>query len=167
MKFFRILLILPLLAAMPAMAQQASVVRDTDLKNEPFADAKTITSLKAKTRVDVGERRGGWYQVKSSDGKTGWLRLTAVLLTSTQGTGDSGIGATRQLLQTGRSGSTGVTAATGIRGLDSADVVNSKPDPEAVARLEALKANSDETRRFAAAEHLSAHRIGYQTPEAK
>jgi hypothetical protein len=166
MRFSRLML-LPLLAPLTLMAQQTSVVRDTDLKKEPFADAATITVVKAKAKVDVGERRGGWYQAKNSDGKAGWLRLTSVLLSSTQGRGDSGVAATAKLLQTGRSGSTGVTAATGIRGLDSADVVNSNPDTAAVARLDALKINSAETRRFAADEQLSAQGIDYLPAEGK
>lgn len=164
---FRNLMLLPLIVAMPVMAQQASVVRDTDMKSEPFADAKTITVLKAKQKIDVGERRGGWYQAKSSDGKSGWLRLTAVLLSSTQGKGDSGVTSAKQLLKSGRSGSTGVTAATGVRGLDSADVVNSKPDLAAVAKLDERKINSDETRRFAAAEKLTAQKVGYLSEKGK
>lgn len=167
MHFFRSLLILPLIAAMPLMAQQASVVRDTELRNEPFADADTVALLKARQKVDVGERRGGWYQAKGSDGRKGWLRLTAVVLDSTQGKGDSGVSATRKLLQTGRSGTSGVTAATGVRGLDSADVVNSKPDTEAVARLDALAIDSGEARRFAADGALSAQGIAYLPAEGK
>jgi hypothetical protein len=161
MNISRLIFALPLFAVLPVMAQSASVVRDTELKAEPFADAKTVVMLKTRQQVDVGERKGGWYQAKGSDGKSGWLRLTSVLLGSSQGKGDSGITTARQLLQSGRSGTTGVTAATGIRGLDSADVVNAKPDTEAVTRLDALAVDSSESRHFAAEEHLSARNIGY------
>jgi len=167
MKIFRMLRVLPLIAVLPVMAQPASVVRDTELMAQPFADAKPMAVLKARQQVDVGERRGGWYKAKSSDGKSGWLRLTSVLLNSTQGRGDSGLAATRQLLQSGRSGTTGVTAATGIRGLDSADVVNAKPNTEAVTRLDTLAADSSESRHFAGDEHLSAKRIDYLPAEEK
>jgi hypothetical protein len=166
MRISRLLLPL-LLAPLPLLAQPASLVRDSELKAEPFADATTVTALKAKAKVDVGERRGGWYQAKSSDGKSGWLRLTSVLLSSTQGKGDSGFASTAQLLQTGRSGSTGVTAATGVRGLDSADVVNANPDSAAVAKLDALTLDRSETRRFAADGHLSAQQIDYLPAEEK
>src|SRR5512139_1040771 len=161
MNFPKILLMLPLITVLPVMAQQASVVRDTDLKAEPFADAKSVDQLKATQQVEVGERRGGWYKAKSSDGKSGWLRLTAILLNSKQGAGNSGVGSTAQFLSTGRSGSSGVTAATGIRGLDSADVVNSTPNIAAVEKLDALNVTSDDSRGFAAKEHLTAQSIDY------
>jgi len=167
MKHSRMLLVLPLLAAMPVLAQQASVVRETELKSEPFADAKSISMLKARQKIEVGERKGGWYQATNKDGKKGWVRLTSVLLSSTQGRGDSGIAATRQLLQTGRSGTSGVTAATGIRGLDSADVVNAKPNTAAVEKLDTMNVDKEETRRFASTEHLSAQGIDYLPAEEK
>lgn len=161
MKISRLLLLLPLLAALPALAQPASVVVDTELKAEPYADAATVMALKTQQRVELGVRQGGWYQAKSSDGRSGWLRLTSVLLDPGQGAGDSGLASARQLLQSGRSGSSGVTAATGVRGLDSADVVNAQPNPGAVSRLDSLTVSRDESRRFAAAEKLSARSIGY------
>jgi hypothetical protein len=167
MRIFRLVLLLPLLSPLPLLAQPASVVRDSEMKAEPFADAKTITVLKTKQKVEVGVRRGGWYQAKSSDGKTGWLRLTSVLISSTQGRGDNGVASTAKLLQTGRSGSTGVTAATGVRGLDSADVVNANPDTAAVVKLDAMQINSAQTRRFAADGQLSAQGIDYLPAEGK
>lgn len=161
MKISRLLLLLPLVVVLPALAQPATVVLDTELKAEPYADAGTVMALKTKQRVELGVRQGGWYPAKSSDGRSGWLRLTSVLLDSSAGAGDSGLTSARQLLQSGRSGSSGVTAATGVRGLDSADVVNAQPNPGAVSRLDRLAVSSDESRRFAAAEKLSARGIGY------
>ena len=166
MRVTHLLLLLPLLGAASAMALPASVVRDTELKAEPFADAKTVASLKTKQKLDLGERKGGWYKAKSSDGKSGWVRLTAVLVDSSQGKGDSGVGSARQILQTGRSGSSGVTAATGLRGLDSADVVNSKPNPQAVTKLDTYATSGDESRRFAADAKLSSQNIGYIAEKA-
>ncbi|HEY0721898.1 MAG TPA: SH3 domain-containing protein [Gammaproteobacteria bacterium] len=160
-------LVLPLMTALPVLAQTATLLRDSELKSEPFSNASRVTAMKAKQTIEVGERRGGWYQAKTSTGQTGWVRLTAVLLGSGQAKGDSGLASTAQFLQSGRSGSSGVTAATGIRGLDSADVVNAKPDPEAVAKLDGLQVGSDETRRFAAEANLSSQKIGYQPAAGK
>lgn len=160
-------LVLPLMAALPLFAQPASLVRDGVLKAEPFADAKVVATVKAKQKVDVSERKGGWYKAKTSDGKTGWLRLTSVLLGTGQAKGDSGVTTTAQFLQSGRSGSSGVTAATGIRGLDSADVVNSKPDTAAVAKLDGMNISQDERRKFAADEKLTPQKIDYLPAEGK
>ncbi|HEY0635706.1 MAG TPA: SH3 domain-containing protein [Gammaproteobacteria bacterium] len=160
-------LVLPLMAALPVLAQTATLVRDSDLKSEPFSNASRVTVMKAQQTIEVSERRGGWYQARTAAGKTGWVRLTAVLLGSGQGKGDSGLASTAQFLQSGRSGSSGVTAATGIRGLDAADVVNAKPDPEAVARLDNLQVGGDEARRFAAEAKLSSKKIGYPPAAGK
>jgi len=152
---------LALLIALPAVAQQATVVRDTELKSEPYADAQTVQTLKSKQKVEIGERRGGWYQAQSSSGKSGWVRLTSVLFSSTQGKGSSGLSSATQFLTTGRSGSSGVTAATGVRGLDSADVVNATPNPQAVSDLDKVSVSANDSRKYAAAEKLKAHQIGY------
>lgn len=161
MRVYRLLMLLPLLGAAPLMGQPATVVHDTALKTEPYSDANTVVMLTGKQKLDLGERQGGWYKAKSSNGSSGWVRLTAVLVDSSKGAGDSGLTSAQQMIQTGRSGSSGVTAATGVRGLDSADVVNSRPNRKAVARLDALQISADESRRFAAEAKLSAHSISY------
>lgn len=167
MRISRLLLLLPLLAPLPLLAQPASVVRDSELKAEPFADAKTIAMLKSKQTIEVGARKGGWYQAKGSDGTSGWVRLTAVLLGgATQSRGDSGLAATAQFLQTGRSGSSGVTAATGVRGLDAADVVNATPNSPAVAKLDGQAISHKESWRFAKEGELKPQPIAY-LPEEK
>ncbi len=156
-----LLLLLPLLTALPVMAQPAALVRDSDLKSTPFADGAKVALLRSQQKIEVGERKGGWYKATTADGNSGWVRLTAVRLGTGQTKGESGIASTAQFLQSGRSSSSGVTAATGIRGLDAADVVNAKPDSQAVARLDGVTLSNEETRRFAADGKLTAKKLGY------
>lgn len=142
--------------------QLATVLQRSALLDAPYSDAKEITQLKAKQQVTVLQRRGGWYQV-SSNGASGWLRMSRIRLgdgTTSKPDGE-GLSQTLRFLSTGRSGADGVTVATGIRGLDSADVSNAKPDHKAVEALSQFHVAPDEAKAFAAQAQLQTQPLGY------
>ncbi|HEY9148201.1 MAG TPA: SH3 domain-containing protein [Gammaproteobacteria bacterium] len=162
--------LLPLLAALlfslPLQAQEqtATVLRDSPLRAEPFTDAATLGSIKAKSRITVLQRSGGWYQVRDSRARNGWLRMSSVRLgdgTSSTDGGDSGIGQTLRFLSTGRSGASGTTVATGIRGLDAADVANAAPDHAALKQLERYRVSATEAQNAARAVGLQSTTVSY------
>ncbi len=147
--------------SLAAQADPAHVIRATELKDKPFSDAATVLPLAEKAVVEVLAREGGWYKVKVQ-GKQGWVRMTALRLgDGSAKPGDSGVGSALQFLSTGRSGSSGVTVATGVRGLDAADITNAVPDAKAVEGMDKLAVNADEARRYAAEQKLSAQQIAY------
>jgi Bacterial SH3 domain. len=147
--------------SLAAQADPALVIRATELKDKPFSDAVTVLPLAEQVRVEVLAREGGWYQVQA-EGKRGWVRMTALRLgDGSAAAGDSGVGSALQFLSTGRSGSTGVTVATGVRGLDAADITNAVPNPGAVDSLDRLAVGPDDARRYAAKEKLQAQSIAY------
>jgi hypothetical protein len=165
-------LLLPLLAAFnllvaaPAMAEQgATVLRDAALRSEPYSDAGIVTTLKAHTTLTILERRGGWYQTRTADRQRGWVRMSAIRLGELKAGGSSGVGATLRLLSTGRSGASGVTVATGIRGLDAADVANATPDHQAVSRLARFQASAAQAKAFAAQAKLKSRKLAYLTEQ--
>lgn len=152
-------------------AEVAHIIRDTELKAEPFSDAAGIARLKANTRVSKTERKGGWYQITFKD-KQGWVRMTSLRLgEADRARGKSGIGSTLRFLGTGRSGTSDVTVATGIRGLDAADVANAKPDHGALKRLKQKKVDPAKVKQFASAGKLTTTRLSYiqeaKKPEEK
>lgn len=164
-----ILLLLALLLSPPAMAGQATVLRDSELRAEPYADAAVVTTLRANSRLDVMKRQGGWYQVRDGQQRHGWLRMSAVRLgaiDTSKSVDGKGIGQTLQLLQTGRSGSSGTTVATGIRGLDADDVSQAKPDHQALEQLAHYQVTPKTARSFATKAQLHTQPIGY-LPEKK
>jgi len=143
------------------LADPAQVIRATELKAKPRNDATTVQALAEKTKVEVQAREGGWYKVKVA-GKEGWVRMTALRLGDGKAKpGDSGVGAALQVLSTGRSGSSGVTVATGVRGLDAADMTNAKPDHKAVEGMEKVAVSAAEAQQFAADEKLQKQQIAY------
>lgn len=142
--------------------QSATVLRDSPLMAEPFSDASNIATLAAKQQVTVLQRKGGWYQVES-DQQRGWVRMSHIRFgdaAATQGDG-SGLAKTLQFLSTGRSGASGVTVATGIRGLSAADVANAKPDHESINKLEAFQASPKAAKAFAGKTKLQSQQIAY------
>jgi hypothetical protein len=144
-----------------AQADPAHVIRATDLKAKPFNDAATVLPLTEKTVVEVLAREGGWYKVKAK-GKNGWVRMTALRLGDGNAkAGDSGVGSALQFLSTGRSGSSGVTVATGVRGLDAADITNAVPNPKAVDELDKLAVNAADARSHASKAKLQPQKIVY------
>ena len=62
-----------LLTHRPLSAEQAVVVVDTALLNQPSYNAKTITQLAPGTAVNLLARNGGWKQIQHSS-RTGWVR---------------------------------------------------------------------------------------------
>src|SRR4249920_4042499 len=109
-----LLLLIPLMCG----AEPATVIRATELKSDPASDATTVAQLAENTAVDALERKGGWTRVKTKSGD-GWVKMLALRYGAQGATargGDSGIG---RLFSAARTGSSGTTVTTGVRGLDA------------------------------------------------
>ena len=140
-------------------AEYGYTVRSTELKDAPFSDAKTLGTLPEKTKVEIIARQGAWLQVK--DQQQGWVRLLSLRTGEGRATGgDSGL---KSLLNLGlgRSGNTGVTVATGVRGLSEADLKNARPNPQELEKLRQLTIPPAEAQKFAANAKLTAQQINY------
>lgn len=143
--------------------ESGQTVTSVDLKVEPFSDANTLSNLAAKTVVDVLKRQGGWLQVKTVDGASGWVKMTGIKLdgAGTSKSGDSGLANAINMAQTGRSGNTGITVATGVRGLTPDDLKNAKPNPGEVTRLDSFTVTKAEAESFARSANVSRHSVDY------
>ena len=158
----------PVTASGPAGATMAptpaSVLRETELKDKPFLDAKTLKRLPAKAAVVIVERSGGWLKV-TSDGQQGWVRLLHV---SSQPAGSS---TARELesvakIATGRGGSGNIVSTTGIRGLNEEQLRKAQADPEALRRLESYAVDRDRASEYARTHDLERRQLAY-LPEPK
>ena len=54
--------------------EPAYTVRDVPLKAKPFADAPTLATLPASSKVEIMSRQSGWTQVKA-EAATGWVKM--------------------------------------------------------------------------------------------
>lgn len=116
----------------------------------PHSDAKPAGQLAANTAVDILERRGGWLRI-SAAGKSGWAKLHQVRVgEGSQATkSGEGLAILKNVGETGRSGSTGIVATTGIRGMSAEELTNAKPDPEAVTAIERYRVTAGQAREYA------------------
>lgn len=144
-------------------ADSGQIIVSTDLKSEPFVDARTLANLPANSAVDVLKRQGGWMQVKPASNGQGWVKMTTVKLggAGSAAKGDSGMTALWNTAVQGRSGNTGVTVATGVRGLSPEDMKNAQPAPDQVKKLDGYAANKSQAESAARNGKLSKQNVDY------
>ncbi len=149
-------------SALLAAEQVATILQQTSLQAEPYSDARTLITVKTGQQVKVIQRKGGWYQVRSGY-QSGWLRMSHLRLGTASGSSSAGngISETLRFLNTGRSGSSGVTVATGIRGLDAADMANARPNHGAVKKLDRFQSKPKQVEKFARSAQLKTQPLGY------
>ncbi|MFL6621487.1 MAG: hypothetical protein ACJ8NR_02560 [Sulfurifustis sp.] len=146
----------------PKMAPTPAVTtRDTELKEKPFVDAKTLKKLPRNTTVAIVDRNGGWLNV-TSGGAQGWVRLLHV---SSQPPGSSAAGAEEMKsavkMATGRAGGGNIVATTGIRGLSEEQLREAKPNPEEEQRLEGYAVSAARAGDYAHANKLERRQVPY------
>lgn len=140
-----------------AMAESGTLLKADELRAKPFGDAEVIGSLKAKDKVDITARKGAWANVQVPSGKSGWIRVLNIRTGSGQ-SGDSGINAVASLFKTGSSGN---TVSTGVKGLSETQLKNAQPNPEEAKRLDKYKNTNADARSFAQQGKLSAQQVDY------
>lgn len=159
MKRFVVCAVLGLACSLPASAETAITARDTELKKEPFSDAATLATLPSRTAVEIIRRQGGWTQVKPATQEKGWVRMLALRMgNGAAKSGDSGLGA---LFNVARSGSSGTTVTTGVRGLSEEDLRNARPNPEELKRMQSHGVTPAEATKFATVAHLQRQSLDY------
>ncbi|OFZ66043.1 MAG: hypothetical protein A2V79_04160 [Betaproteobacteria bacterium RBG_16_56_24] len=158
MRYLYALLLCALFAAPVYARQPAYTVRSTEIKQQPFSDAATVATLNEKTSVDIVSRQGGWVRITSASGN-GWVKMLSLRSDTTSAKqGDSGL---QSLLNAGRSGSSGTTVVTGVRGLSEEDLKNAHPDPDELEKLKNHAVNKAQAEKFARDAKLKTQRLDY------
>jgi Bacterial SH3 domain len=151
---------LVLLAPALGLAEPATVVRATELRQAPASDAALVAPLAENAKVEALERTGGWTRVRPESGPEGWVRMLSLRYAGAgaQKRGDSGI---VQILNVARTGTSGTQVTTGVRGLDAEQIANAKPNAAELKKLQGYAASGDAAAGFAASGKLEAHKIEY------
>jgi hypothetical protein len=150
-----VLLASALLIATPAFGnERGTAIRAGDIYAEPFIDAAKVGTLAANQPVTIVARKGGWLSVDAG-GKRGWVRLLIVRLVSASPV--AAAGSTTKL----RTGSTGRTVTTGIKGLDEADIRNAAVDRAQLAEMDSLASSDPEARDAAQGKSLTETKVKY------
>lgn len=138
----------------------ASLVRTTDLKAEPYTDARVLAVLAENLRVTVLSRSAGWLQVSTPD-DTGWVKMFSVRWDS-QASGASGdTDGIRKLFNLATTGSSGSTVTTASRGLDETKLIHPSPDPAALKVMQSYSVTDTVARAFADEQGLEARPLAY------
>jgi hypothetical protein len=140
-------------------ADFARTIRTTELKAQPYSDARTLENLPARSRVEVLKRQSGWTRVKTATA-SGWVKMLSLRVEAGTGTkrGDSGLGALFNVASTGKSGS---TVTTGVRGLSEEQLTNAQPDAKALQAAKRYAVSKQEAQRYAAEGKLQAQSVDY------
>jgi hypothetical protein len=156
----RIATLLLLLAPALCFAEPASVIRATELKQQPATDAPATGQLAQNAKVDALERKGGWTRVKAEGGAEGWVRMLALRYAGVGEAkqGDSGVA---QMLNVARSGTSGTQVTAGVRGLDAEQLANARPNAAELRKMDGYAASKAGAGSFAAKGGLNAQRVDY------
>ncbi len=160
MKSFAAWVLLGLAFSHFATAETAITIKETELKREPYSDAATLETLPAQSSVEILKRQGGWTQVKPATAAAGWVRMLSLRLGAgnTVKQGDSGIGA---LFNVARSGSSGNTVTTGVRGLSEEDLRTARANPQELKHMQQFSVSNGEAQKFASAGKLQKQPVEY------
>ncbi|HET8731559.1 MAG TPA: hypothetical protein VFM34_10690 [Moraxellaceae bacterium] len=153
---FRWLGLIALMLAGGAQAEPGQLLRDSELRAKPFGDADVVISLKARDAVDIVTRQGAWAQVKVGN-KAGWVRLLNIRTGSGQ-RGDAGVGALASLFRTG---SSGTTVSTGVKGLSEEQLKTAQPNDAEARRLSQYRESETGARNFARQVKLATHTVPF------
>lgn len=137
-------------------SERGLMIRGGDLFAEPFIDAKKLAPLTPNQSVTIIERRGGWVSVQA-EGMRGWVRLLNLRL-------EPAVQPAGRPIAALRTGSTGRTVATGVKGLDEADIRSAVLDRGQLAQLEQLGVGDDAAKQYASQNKLTESTIGYLKP---
>jgi len=151
-----------LLLPMLAFAEPATVIRATELKQEPASDAATVAPLAENTAVEALERKGGWTRIKAGNAE-GWVRMLSLRFGATTAAKPGATGIS-QLFNVARTGTSGTQVTTGVRGLDAEQLATAQPNPAELAKLQEFAADRDAAASFAAQGKLAAKSVDYPKP---
>lgn len=153
------LLATSLLTVGPVLAGDAGVaLRASDLKAEPFRDARTVGSIDRGEAVEILDRQGGWFRVQRAR-STGWVRMLSIRRGEARKGGGEIAGVLG--LASGRAGTGQVVSTTGIRGLNEEQLKAARYQETEVQRLEALTITREAAAEFAARGKLAARTVPY------
>lgn len=136
-------------------AERGLIIRAGEMVSEPFIDAAKAGPVTANQPVTILEKRGGWTNVESG-GRKGWVRTLNIRLEA----GARPAGSTGQVASL-RTGSSGRTVTTGVKGLDENDIRNATPDMAQVAQLSSLAVSPAEAQANAAQSGLHQQQVAY------
>lgn len=168
MKAWLITLMLATAAANAIAAESGYTLRDTELRDQPFLDARVKATLPQKTVVEVMSRQGGWMEIRTTDGEQrGWARMLNVRLGDPNRRPASGNILSALGIGNRTRPQTTATVTTGVRGFSEEDLAKAAPNPAEVEKMKGFAASSADASQLAAQANLQARKVGYFDADGK
>lgn len=145
------------LAAEVAVSETATVIKTTSFHVEPAG--RFIRGLPANTIVEIEARDRGWYRVKLTSGKVGYVRLASLRLGEEQASESVFSGLWSWINSSQRSQSEMSTATAGVRGFDEAQLQASEPDHAAVKKMAGFAVGQQTAEAYAKGAALTARSV--------
>jgi uncharacterized protein YgiM (DUF1202 family) len=153
------ILIVSLLSMQAALAapQSGTAIKASEIRTQPYSDAKVLATLASGDNVTILKKQGGWLRVKSAKG-SGWVRMLSISkgAASRSGKADGLLG-----LASGRAGTGKVVATTGIRGLSEEDLKAAQFNAQELQLAESFATTPTEAQKFARQGQLTVQRFDY------
>lgn len=150
--------LLLMLGASLQAGEPGTIIKSSELKSKPFADASSSGTVEASTRIDIISRQGAWMQVKPAKGSSGWVRMLNVRTDAASQAADSSIDKLGKLYKTGSSGS---AVTTGVKGLSAEELQQAHPNQAELQKMNNYRSNNNDARQFAQQGRLSNQHIDY------
>lgn len=152
------------LAASAAWAEPAYVVQSTSLQAQAQSDAASVAVLPENAKVEVLRRKGAWSEIKTSEGKAGWVRMTNLRFDTQNAAPAQGLsnplGALSSLLSSGRTSNT-ATVTTGVRGLSEEDLQHAHANPAELQKMQKSAVGKESAVAFAKRSKLAPADVEY------
>lgn len=149
-----------------AAQNQATVVRNTELKAKPFSDAETLKGLKENDKLSVLSRKASWTEVKSQDA-LGWVKMLSLRFDD-QGTKSLNLSETivsGANLQKGTN--TGSTTTTAVKGLTPESFKNLSPNTDSFQKMQSFSVEKPVAKDFASQKNLRDQELAYVKSEGE
>jgi uncharacterized protein YgiM (DUF1202 family) len=154
---FSTLLLLALSAS--ALAASGIVSRPSELRSKPFSDAPVIATLAEQTEVTIVGSDGGWNEVKTKEGKSGWLRLLNLKVKSSSESSGLSLKGLDELGNVARTGSTASSATTGAKGISKEDLAAAVPNEAELKKLERQRVSAKDAQLYASQHKLKSREV--------
>lgn len=156
----RAMLLVALLAAASAAAQQVTLERDSPLYAEPRLESAQVTQLKQGAAGEVVGKQGGWLNLRTPGG-TGWLFSFNVRFPVQKAeAGEPGSGQALGRVF-GPRRNVAVTSTIGIRGLEEEDLKQASFNAGQMKLLDGFAASKQAAEEGARAAGLAPARVEY------
>lgn len=149
-----------LLSCSAVAKDEAFAVRTTDVKEQPFSDAKTLSRLSENSKIEVLTRKGSWMQV-SALGVNGWVKMLSLRFENRGPTPANDNSALKSVFNLATTGSSGSTVTTATRSLDEKKFTKTNANPQALANMRAFAVSKADAQKFAKLEKLNEQTLAY------